>query len=125
MSRRRALVIDDEEDMREIARMFLELNGEFDVRVAGSGSEGVALARREHPDVILLDYMMPGMDGPATMKELSQDAATACIPVIFLTAKSHAGVEEALRRLGARAVIAKPFDPAALAAKVAAALEAH
>jgi CheY-like chemotaxis protein len=121
--KRRALVIDDEEDMRELARVFLELDGEFDVRVAVSGKEGIDLARRELPDVILLDYMMPGMDGPATMKELSRDAATASIPVIFLTAKSQPDVEQTLRQLGARDVIAKPFDPVALAGKVAAALE--
>jgi CheY-like chemotaxis protein len=121
--KRRALVIDDEEDMRELARVFLELDGEFDVRVAVSGKEGIDLARRELPDVILLDYMMPGMDGPATMKELSRDAATASIPVIFLTAKSQPDVEQTLRQLGARDVIAKPFDPVALAGKIAAALE--
>lgn len=109
--------------MRELARVFLELDGEFDVRVAVSGKEGIDLARRELPDVILLDYMMPGMDGPATMKELSRDAATASIPVIFLTAKSQPDVEQTLRQLGARDVIAKPFDPVALAGKVAAALE--
>ena len=123
MRKRRALVIDDEEDMRELARVFLELDGEFDVRVAVSGKEGIDLARRELPDVILLDYMMPGMNGPATMKELSRDSATASIPVIFLTAKSQPDVEQTLRQLGARDVIAKPFDPVALAGKVAAALE--
>lgn len=124
VSKWRALVIDDEADMRELARVFLELDGRFDVVATSSGAEGLALARRDLPDVILLDYMMPEMDGPATMRELAADAVTGGIPVIFLTAKSDPSAEQALRRLGALAVIAKPFDPGALAEKVATVLQA-
>lgn len=124
MKTRRALVIDDAKDMGELAKVFLELDGDYEVTVATSGADGVALARRDKPDVILLNYMMPGMDGPATLKELIADERTASIPVIFLAANAHLRVEQTLRKLGARDVIAKPFDPVSLAARVTAALDA-
>jgi two-component system, OmpR family, response regulator len=118
----RILYIDDEADIREIAALSLELAGDLDVRCCASGAEGVAVARAWPPALILLDVMMPRMDGPATLAELAADPATASIPVVFITARTQAADVDALMALGARGVIAKPFDPMTLAAEVKALL---
>jgi CheY-like chemotaxis protein len=114
----RILIIDDEPDIRRIARLSLSRLGGMEVVDAGNGPEGVQKAETERPDAILLDVMMPGMDGPATLAALRANPATAAIPVLFLTAKALRGEVERLRALGAAAVLAKPFDPASLAAQV-------
>ncbi|MEO8378088.1 MAG: response regulator [Acidobacteriota bacterium] len=114
----RALVIDDEEDVRYVAQMSLGRVGGMTVLVAASGEEGLATARRERPDFILLDLMMPGMDGPATLRALRQWPETERIPVVFLTAKTLAFGVDSLKELGAKAVIFKPFDPMTLAADI-------
>lgn len=114
----RALIIDDEEDTREIAKMSLSLLGGFDVIDADSGKLGIELAQTNKPDVILLDMMMPFMDGPATLEALHENDATRDIPVIFLTAKAMTSEIEKLRRMGARGVLTKPFDPTTLAIQV-------
>ncbi|PYQ02701.1 MAG: two-component system response regulator [Acidobacteria bacterium] len=117
------LVIDDENDIRRIARLGLERVGKMQVIDASSGVEGVEKARAERPDVVLLDVMMPGQDGPATLQSLKADPATAAIPVIFLTAKALASELERLRSLGATGVLTKPFDAMTLAAEVRAILD--
>jgi len=117
------LVIDDENDIRRIARLGLERVGKMQVIDANSGVEGVEKARAERPDVVLLDVMMPGQDGPATLQSLKADPATAAIPVIFLTAKALASELERLRSLGATGVLTKPFDAMTLAAEVRAILD--
>jgi two-component system OmpR family response regulator len=112
------LVIDDEDDIRRIARLSLSRVGKMEVSDASSGLEGVRKALEEQPDVILLDVMMPGLDGPATLSVLRSNPATALIPVIFLTAKVTTSEVERLKSLGVRGVLSKPFDPMALPAEV-------
>jgi CheY-like chemotaxis protein len=81
------LIIDDEDDIREVAALSLETVAGWDVVVASSGAQGLARAIEYQPDAILLDVMMPGMDGPTTFRELRKNPATAHIPVLLLTAK--------------------------------------
>ncbi|MBV8518026.1 MAG: response regulator [Acidobacteria bacterium] len=111
----KVLVIDDEDDARYIARVSLGRVGGMNVVEAANGADGVARAAAEQPDCILLDLMMPGMDGAATLRALQANDATAAIPVVFLTANAIASEVEMLRKLGARGVLLKPFDPMALA----------
>jgi len=117
------LVIDDEADIRKIARLSLSRVGGMEVVEAGSGPDGVRQAEAERPDAILLDVMMPGMDGPATLAMLRAGEATCKIPVVFLTAKAMTSELERLKALGAVAVLTKPFDPMKLPTEVKAALE--
>ena len=110
----KVLVIDDEDDIRRIARLSLAAVGRMDVVEAGSASEGVRKAREESPDVVLLDVMMPRVDGVAAFQALRSDPETSDIPVVFLTAGARAGELDRLKALGARGVLIKPFDPMAL-----------
>jgi CheY-like chemotaxis protein len=110
----KVLIIDDEDDIRLIARVSLSRIGGMDVIDATSSQEGLAKARTETPDVILLDVMMPTVDGPSTLLELQRDEATANIPVIFLTAKAMTSEIERLKSLGVAGVLTKPFDPMTL-----------
>jgi CheY-like chemotaxis protein len=110
----RILLVDDEDDIREIATLGFEGAGGFDVFTASGGAEGVAQARLHLPDVVLLDVMMPGLDGPSTLTLLRETEETAQIPVIFLTAKVQAADRRNLLALGARGIISKPFDPMTL-----------
>jgi two-component system alkaline phosphatase synthesis response regulator PhoP len=119
---RTVLIVDDEPDIREVAQLSLELTYGWNVLMAGSGEEAVASAREHVPDAILLDVMMPGMDGPATFERLRTHDATRSIPVVFLTAKAQAAEKRQLQELGAAGVLSKPFDPMRLAGDVAAAL---
>jgi CheY-like chemotaxis protein len=112
------LVVDDDANIREVVRLSLELIGGWTVSVADGGSEGIDQARALTPDVILLDVMMPGIDGVATLRGLSDDPRTSHIPVIFLTAKAQIGERRRLEEAGARGLIAKPFDPLTLASDV-------
>jgi two-component system alkaline phosphatase synthesis response regulator PhoP len=116
---RRVLIVDDEDDIREVARISLHLVGGWEVLTARSGAEGIATAGRERPDAILLDVMMPDLDGPATFQRLQADEATRDIPVILLTAKVQAADRRRFTDLGVRGVIAKPFDPMTLSREIA------
>ena len=118
MQRKRVLIIDDEDDIREVAEATLELTEEWEVLTASSGARGIEQARASRPDAILLDVMMPDMDGPATLAALQQDPETNQIPVIFLTAKVQASDRRRFADLGIRGVIAKPFDPLSLGRQV-------
>ena len=111
------LIIDDEPDIRLIVRLSLQKRGLTVVEASG-GQEGVTLARREPPDAILLDVMMPNVDGPTTLAELRAAPESAAIPVVFLTAKAQRSEIERLRDLGATGVLTKPFDPMTLADEV-------
>jgi CheY-like chemotaxis protein len=122
MSPRRILVVDDEDDIREVAQMSLEMVGGFEVTTAASAAEGIARATADRPDAILLDVMMPDMDGPTAFERLRADARTREIPVILLTAKVQAADRRRFGDLGVTAVIAKPFDPMRLSEEVARAL---
>ncbi|HYW11272.1 MAG TPA: response regulator [Longimicrobium sp.] len=115
---RKILLVDDEDDIREVAQMSLEMTAGWDVVTASSGAEGLRMAAAERPDAILLDVMMPGMDGPATARALKADAATADIPIILLTAKVQAADRRRFDDLGVAGILAKPFDPMALADEV-------
>ncbi len=111
---KRVLVIDDEDDTREVAKISLEMVGGWEVLTACSGAEGLVLAESRQPDAILLDVMMPGMDGPTTFESLRSQEATRDIPVIMLTAKVQASDKSSFCELGVTGVIAKPFDPMSL-----------
>jgi two-component system OmpR family response regulator len=116
------LIIDDDEDIRSIARLSLSRVGGMDVIEASSGADGLRKARDAAPDVILLDMMMPKMDGVETLAALRSQAATAATPVIFLTAKAVGGEVPRLMALGAAGVLIKPFDPRSLPGDVVALL---
>jgi CheY-like chemotaxis protein len=120
----KVLIVDDEPDIRRIARLSLVRLGGMEVVEAANGDEALSAAGIERPDAILLDVMMPGRDGPSTLAALRADAATAAIPVVFLTAKAMVAEVERLRSLGAIGVLTKPFDPMTLAADLRSALEA-
>lgn len=112
------LIIDDESDIRQIANLGLSRVGRMEVVEAGSGFEGIELALSEAPDCILLDVMMPQMDGPTTLARLRAMPQTAAIPVIFLTAKAMTPELKGLMETGAAGVLTKPFDPLTLANEV-------
>jgi CheY-like chemotaxis protein len=114
----KVLVVDDEPDIRHIAGLALTRLGGMEVVEAANADEGIAAAEQEHPDIILLDCMMPGKDGLAALAALRDNPATASIPVVFLTARSGFADEATLRRLGARGLLMKPFDPTTLPEKV-------
>lgn len=119
---RRILIIDDEDDIREIAAMSLETVAGWEVIVANSGAQGLARAATYKPDAILLDVMMPGMDGPTTFRELRKNPTTEKIPVFFLTAKVQATDRRRFADLGIEAVLVKPFDPMTLSTQIASVL---
>ena len=119
MSSKRILIVDNEPSIREVAQISLETVAGWDVTIAGSGLEGIATAEREQPDAILLDVMMPDMDGLATFSRLQANPATSKIPVILLTAKVQSSDRQSYTELGIRSTIAKPFSPLELAQQIA------
>lgn len=112
------LLIDDEDDIREVAAMSLETVAGWRVTCASTGMEGIKLAEEAAPDAILLDVMMPDQDGPQTLRLLRQNAKTKSIPVLFLTAKVQAIERKRLQDIGASGTLAKPFDPMKLANEI-------
>lgn len=116
------LVIDDDDDIREIAQLTLEVGASWRVMTATSGADGIEIAKTSLPDAILLDVMMPGLDGPGTLSRLRDDPLTCDIPVVFLTAKARPAERDRLMALGVAGVLAKPFDPMELPQRVAALL---
>jgi CheY-like chemotaxis protein len=114
----RVLHVDDEPDIREIVEMSLGLDPDLTVRACSSGGDALAAAAAWSPDLILLDVMMPVMDGPTTLTHLRQSPRTADIPVVFMTARAQPRELAHFISLGAEGVIAKPFDPMTLAAAV-------
>lgn len=122
MTPKRLLCADDEEDIRTILQLALSLDPELEVDMVDSGEAALTRARRGHYDAILLDGMMPGLDGYETCRRLKADPATAQVPVVFLTAKTQKSeIDEALA-LGAFTCLMKPFDPMTLARELRAAL---
>jgi len=111
----KVLYVDDDADIREVATLALELDPGIEVRSESSGASGLATAVRWRPDAILLDVMMPLMDGPTTLVHLQSDVVTRDIPVVFITARAQSREIEEFIKQGARAVITKPFDPMTLA----------
>lgn len=114
----KVLIIDDEEDTRSICSMSLGLIDGAEVVEASSGKEGIKVAAEEKPDVIILDLLMPEMDGTATLRNLRKNPETAEIPVIFLTVKGMFSEFDDLKNLGALAVLTKPFDPTRLGSQI-------
>jgi two-component system, OmpR family, response regulator len=112
----RVLLVDDDDDIRAIARLSLERLGGWSVVDVGGGEAALVVAASDGPfDAVLLDVMMPGLDGPATLARLRRQGLPSEVPVVFLTAKSQRAERERLTALGAAATIAKPFDPVTLA----------
>lgn len=123
-SLRQILYVDDEPDIREIVQMALGLVPTLSVTTADSGSRALHLMKDHRPDLVLLDVMMPNMDGPTTLQQMRGTEDLQGIPVIFMTAKAMPQEVARFRALGAAAVIAKPFDPMVLAEHVFAVWEA-
>jgi CheY-like chemotaxis protein len=114
MTLRTVLLVDDDPAVRRVAELSLTRVGGFVVRSVGSGAEALAAAQREPFDVILLDVMMEGMDGPQVLAALRADARSRGVPVVFLTARAHGDELARLRALGAHGALRKPFDPMTL-----------
>jgi CheY-like chemotaxis protein len=110
------LYVDDEPDLREVASMALELDGEIEVRDCGSGGEALDILDSWTPDLVLLDVMMPEMDGPATYAAIRDRKMD--LPIVFITARAQDADLQRLLALGAAGVISKPFDPMTLADQV-------
>ena len=113
----RILYVDDEPDLREVAQMSLELDPELSVTSCSSGVQALNLVAESRFDLILLDVMMPDMDGPATLAKL-RERADFVTPVVFITARAGSDETRKLIDLDAKGVISKPFDPMRLAAQV-------
>lgn len=120
---KRILLIDDDDDVREATQICLELTGGWNILAASSGREGLLKAISEQPDLILLDVMMPVMDGLETFSELQANAVTRSIPVILLTAKAQPAELRQFTQLQVLDVITKPYDPFNLSNRVAKVLE--
>lgn len=119
------LYVDDDADIREIVQMSLSLDGELRVDLSDGGERALVKMRVERPDLVMLDVMMPGMDGPSILARMRADEDLKHIPVIFMTAKANASEVARFRELSAIGVIAKPFDPMALGGQVRALWESH
>jgi CheY-like chemotaxis protein len=115
---RRILIIDDEDDIREVAALSLEATAGWQILTANSGARGIDLAVAEQPDAILMDVMMPDVDGPTTFRKMQQNPAIAHIPVLLLTAKVQGVDQRRFAGLGVAAVLFKPFDPLTLAEQI-------
>ena len=117
---RRILIIDDEDDIREVAALALETTAGWEIVTASSGPDGIRAAANSKPvpDAILMDVMMPGMDGPTTFRLMQQNPDLAGIPVLLLTAKVQGVSQRRFAGLGVSAVLFKPFNPLTLAAQI-------
>jgi len=111
---KRILLVEDDPDIQEVTSLALTSLGGFAVKVCGSGPEAIAVAPRFRPHLILLDVMMPGMDGLTTLNALRANPDTAASPVVFLTAKVQPHEIEEYKRAGAVDILVKPFEPSRL-----------
>jgi CheY-like chemotaxis protein len=119
---RRILIIDDEDDIREVAALSLEATAGWNILTASSGAAGIEIAAAEQPDAILMDVMMPGVDGPTTFAQMQQTSTIAHIPVLLLTAKVQGVDQRRFAGLGLAGILFKPFDPLTLAQQISDAL---
>jgi CheY-like chemotaxis protein len=115
---KKIMLVEDDLDIQLITRLSLEVGGGYDVRVCGSGAEAIQSAAAYAPDLVVLDVMMPGMDGPATMDALRKLPELATTPVVFFTANTQELVRQDLLRRGALDIIIKPIEPDALVAQI-------
>jgi CheY-like chemotaxis protein len=120
--KRRILVVDDDDAARQAAVHSLQTMTGWDVAEAYCGAQAIESAKQHQPDAILLDVMMPAMDGPAMLGKLRATRATSHIPIVLLTAKLQAVHDGSLSHLPVAAILSKPFDPLRLASQVADAL---
>lgn len=111
---RRLMYVEDDEDIQAVARMSLETLGQFEVLICSSGQEALSRVDEFRPDAVLLDVMMPEMDGPDTLKALRARPVMTGVPALFLTARAQSGDDAGLYGPGVAGVIAKPFDPVSL-----------
>lgn len=118
MAVKRVLFIDDEEDIKTLASFCLKSEAGWQMLSAANGKEGIAMAQKEQPDAILLDAMMPELDGLQTIAQLQVNPTTQQIPVIFITAKAQASDRRRFYAAGAKGVINKPFDAITLASQI-------
>jgi CheY-like chemotaxis protein len=116
------LIIDDEDDIREVAALSLEATAGWEIVTASSGADGIKVAAQRKPQAILMDVMMPGMDGPTTFRQMQENPDIAKIPVLLLTAKVQGVDRRRFAGLGVAGVLFKPFDPLTLAAEISEAL---
>jgi two-component system, OmpR family, alkaline phosphatase synthesis response regulator PhoP len=116
---KKILLIDDDDDIREATQLCLEIVGNWEIVTASSGREGLIVAIAQQPDLILLDVMMPDMDGLETLKQLQINVETREIPVVFLTAKAHPVEQRQFTQLKVSGVITKPYDPFDLSDRIA------
>jgi two-component system OmpR family response regulator len=114
----RVLYVDDEPDIRQVVQLALGLLSNVTTHTADGGEQAIEMSRESRPDLVLLDVMMPGMDGPSTLMRLREDPQLKEIPVIFMTAKAMPREVARFRAMGAAGVIAKPFDPMQLGKQV-------
>jgi CheY-like chemotaxis protein len=119
---RKILIIDDEDSIREVVKVTLEVLSGWTALTASSARQGITMAANEKPDAILLDVMMPDMDGFQTLHALQANPATRTIPVVMLTAKVKTGDTKTSRPDGVKGVILKPFNPLRLAGQISQAL---
>ena len=117
------LLIDDEETIQEVVQVGIEIEAGWEVAIASSGAEGIEVAKAQQPDAILLDVMMPEMDGISTLSHLKTDTKTKLIPVILLTAKTQTTDKKQFQNLEVVGIITKPFNSMTLASRIAKLLE--
>lgn len=122
MSAKRILIVDDDDDIREATQLCLEITGDWEVLKASNGLDGIAIAQSETPDAILLDMMLPGMDGLTILQRLRADPKTEKIPIVILTAKAQASEQKDFERLKVASIITKPYDPLTISAQISSAL---
>ena len=118
-SPKRILIVDDEESIQKVVSLSLKLEASWESITASSGKEGIRQAEVHHPDAILLDVMMPELDGVATFEALGNNPKTKAIPVILLTAKTRTAERRLFQNIGVAGVILKPFNPLSLASEIA------
>lgn len=113
----RAVLVEDDPDLRKLIQVTLKITAGWDVSTAANGAEGIELVHRLRPDCVIVDLMMPDMDGYEVCRRLKSDEASATIPLVFLTARKEVDVNRA-QAVGAAGVLYKPFDAATLATQV-------
>ncbi len=121
----RIVYADDDDDIRELLQLSLELAGGFEVSTVANGQAAVAAVAANRPDLVILDVMMPGLDGPATLAEIRRIEAAGQVPIVFFTAKLQRDEVDRLMSLGAAGVLGKPFDPITIAGDIIAIWKAH
>lgn len=119
---KRILIVDDDADILEATQLCLEITGQWEVLKASNGPDGIAIAQSEKPDAILLDMMLPGMDGLTILQRLRENSETQQIPIIILTAKAQSHKQQYFGQLKVASVITKPYDPLTISDQIALAL---